>query len=98
MCFSCHDVINEEELLKSFNEILKPNYDISKFKIYNSTSLHHLFISASGWNGNIVKEKSIKVLEKYTCWLKNNSSEEINSDFNYTNLNKNISYLKNSRN
>lgn len=96
MCFSCHDEITNEELLKSFYEILEPNYDISKFNIYNSTSLNHLFIAASGFNGNIIKEKSIQVLEKYNDWLKNNSSEEISSDFNYTNLKQIIYNLKKS--
>ena len=39
------------------------------FNIYNSTSISHIIIAASGFNGSSVRDKGLKVLENYNNWL-----------------------------
>jgi hypothetical protein len=65
MCFKCHPTDNDK-VLKDLKEMINTNtYDFDK---WNTTSIDHLFISASGQDGHEAKKLSQEILKKFTNW------------------------------
>lgn len=68
MCIQCHQGFSDEDTYNQLN--VEP--EELKFGRWNSTSLSHLCITASGFNGDKCRELGIKILEDYYKWNKDN--------------------------
>lgn len=55
MCLDCH---TNEEVLKQLNETKREHYPL-----FNQTSINHLFIAASGYNGLEARKRAIDILK-----------------------------------
>ena len=71
MCLQCHLGLSDETILKQLNKGIEKGP--TDFPIFNSTSISHIIISTSGYNGLKVRNVAIKFLIMYTNWLKNNT-------------------------
>ena len=60
MCLKCHLGLSDSIVCSEMQEELD-NGTIN-FNIYNSTSISHIIIACSGYNGLEVRNKAIKVL------------------------------------
>ena len=67
MCLKCHLGLSDSIVCSEMREELD-NGTIN-FNIYNSTSICHIIIACSGYNGLGVRNKAIKVLENYYKWV-----------------------------
>lgn len=64
MCLSCHSHYSDKELESELINILnKP-----RFKTFNTTSIDHLLISASGYNNAKCRELSLIILDRFLLW------------------------------
>ena len=80
MCIKCHSCLSNNIILKHLKEELDNGE--KNFPIYNSTSINHIIISASGYNGCDIRNKAITLLNKYNEWLKLNPDlEELSSQY-----------------
>lgn len=55
----CHQRLSNEEVLKQLN-VIKPEH----YPLFNQTSVNHLYIAASGFNGPDAQQKAIEILRK----------------------------------
>ena len=67
MCIKCHSSLSNEIILTDLIKELDSGE--KNFPIYNSTSISHIIISASGYNGCDIINKAITLLNKYNEWL-----------------------------
>lgn len=67
MCYTCHIGLSDETILSQTQEQL--NKGSTDYPDYNSTSISHFIISASGYNGLENRKKSITLLENFNKWL-----------------------------
>lgn len=65
MCFECHLNLSDNFILQS----LQDNHDFIK---WNSTSINHLIMSSSGFNGSKNRYLSLNLLIKYYAWNNKN--------------------------
>lgn len=87
MCFACHINLSDEQVYNSLN------IDDLKFYMWNSTSIFHIMIASSGFNGEKVRELGLKSLDKYYKWLLKNPTRASCGLGKRTMKNK-INYLK----
>lgn len=64
--------LSDENISKQVKELL--DYGENEYPKYNSTSISHFIISASGYNGLDNRNKSIILLNKFNSWLIKNPS------------------------
>jgi len=70
MCLKCHAGLSDETISLQLQEQL--DKDIINYTIYNSTSINHIIVAASGHNGLDVRNKAITLLNNYYEWLTSN--------------------------
>ena len=64
MCELCHSKLSDETVLGQLTHSLKnPNFDQ-----WNTTSLGHVLISASGKNGEEARKVAIQLAEEFYKW------------------------------
>ena len=95
MCYSCHIKLSDEEIKKQLSNL--ENIDKS-FNIYNSTSLSHLILSSSGYNGIENRNLALNIIIKYYHWNINKNkiidNDKVSSIIGYL-LNNTIDKNKN---
>ncbi|MFW9928858.1 MAG: hypothetical protein ACFFD1_05680 [Candidatus Thorarchaeota archaeon] len=64
MCLLCHINLSDIEIFEQIN-----SSTLEEFKLWNSTSLNHMLIASSGYNGDEVRNIAIRVLSEYFDWL-----------------------------
>ena len=84
MCISCHQGLSDEHVYNDFNE------EDLKFGKWNPTSLSHLCIMASGFNGDKCRELGLKILDDYYKWNKDNKHLLITSGDGVTDMFENV--------
>lgn len=102
MCFQCHVKISDEQIINSFTK------DEMEFDKWNTTSISHIIIAGSGYNGKKAKKLAINILNDYLIWNSNQekkiiSDKDLNNSLNYIkkystqhrNENKLLTYLSN---
>ena len=87
MCISCHIKLSDKEIYNYLK-----NCDENSFKLYNSTSISHLILSSSGFNGEKNRNISINFMIKYYHW--NIDKNEIIDNDKLSNI---IRYLINNK-
>ena len=95
MCIKCHSSISNNIISKHLQEAL--DSDGNDFLIYNSTSISHIIISASGFNGCDIRNKGIKLLNKYNEWLKSNPNYILEESLSPKCLTKIIERINNKK-
>jgi hypothetical protein len=70
MCFDCHQKISNDSILEMLKEVIKE----PKYELWNSTSVDHLIIARSGYNGNECAELAKKILDNYIDNNQNNKN------------------------
>lgn len=71
MCLQCHSTFNNDDLYVELTEIQQnPSFDV-----WNTTSLNHLFIAATEYNGKENADLAILLLEQYVEWYKTQKYE-----------------------
>ena len=70
MCLSCHSGICDDEVKQQLVTFLNDTNIEHKFEKCNTTAINHLFIAASGYNGDECKNVAIKILNEFICWYK----------------------------
>lgn len=77
MCPRCHTGISDEDALRQLNDIFaNPQFDK-----WNETSLSHLAICLSGYNGDMVSKLANQLFDNYIEWKKNSVNETDGSFF-----------------
>jgi len=66
------------------------NINIDDFSTLNSNSINNLLIAASGYNGNNIRNISLKLLDEYLIWTEKN---KVNVSIELTNLKMKIKYV-----
>ena len=89
MCLECHLVSNDKDVYNTLS-----NYNIKDFSIYNITSLSHIIIGASGFNGKKSRNAAIKHLEDYKLWTNKTKNYSIIKSDDLENI---IKYIKNNK-
>ena len=79
MCLKCHLGLSDETVSSSLQEQL--DKDTDDYPKYNSTSISHFIIAASGYNGLDVRNKAIILLQKYNDWLTLNPNNILDQEF-----------------
>ena len=95
MCIKCHSSLSNELILKHLKEELDSG--AKNFSLYNSTSISHLIISASGYNGCDIRNKAITLLNKYNEWLILNPSYILEESLSSQYLMPMIERIKNNK-
>jgi hypothetical protein len=71
MCLECHSKLSDNNIREQLlNEIEKKRFDK-----WNTTSVSHMFIIASGFNGNINKKLAIQLLKDFLEYINNKPIE-----------------------
>lgn len=70
MCLQCHLGLSDETILNQLQDAI--NKGTSDFNEYNSTSISHIIIATSGYNGLALRNTAIKLLKMYLDWIKLN--------------------------
>ena len=83
MCLKCHLNLSDELVKKDFE-----NFKEEYFNMANRTSISHIIMGSSGFNGEEVRKIGIKLLERYDDWCKNN--EEKRFGLNYKKIIKHL--------
>nr|QFG74376.1 MAG: hypothetical protein [Megaviridae environmental sample] len=91
MCLLCHKNVSDNYVYNCLLELLENDTD---FKDYNSTSLSHIIISSSGYNGIKVRDVAIKGFIKYKNWLEKNERYTID-DYSLKKLNIMLRFIEN---
>ena len=65
MCWKCHQFISNEDI----NQQIKEGLEKKDFNYYNTTSINHIIIVASGYNGDENKQLAIQLLEEFSIFL-----------------------------
>jgi len=89
-------MLSNEEILSQFNEA----YKSKEFNNYNTTSINHFFLGASGLNGDEVRIVALKILDDFLVYLQSQSDKYIfdyNKLYNRNTLKKCIDWLKTYR-
>lgn len=73
MCYICRSK-NKEAILKQLTYELE--YAPKIFHLWNTTSVNHLIISISNNDGCHNQKLSVKILEKFLKWYKNNRTDK----------------------
>ena len=66
MCFLCQQNMSDETVKQ---QILK-SIENPRFEVWNSTSISHIFLCLSGFNGYEVAELAYHLLKNYIAWAK----------------------------
>jgi len=93
MCIRCHSNLNDENVKKSLLNIVEGN---AQFEVWNSTSVSHIIIAGTGYNGCEIRKLGIKSLELYNEWLINNPTKILHNTLNPTYIKKIIHNIKNT--
>ena len=94
MCLKCHLGLSDEMISSQLQEQL--DKDTNDYPKYNSTSISHLIIAASGYNGINVRNKSITLLEQYNTWLHSNPNYILHQSLSPQYLTPMIEKIKNN--
>lgn len=86
MCLECHFSFNEDNILHELN-----NVNINSFSNLNSDDIYQLLISASGFNGDNIRNIAIELLEEYYAWTELNKNTYI---LPMKHIKKYIDYIK----
>ena len=70
MCLQCHLGLSDETILNQLQDAI--NKGNIFFNEYNSTSISHIIIATSGYNGLAVRNTAIELLKMYVDWIKIN--------------------------
>jgi hypothetical protein len=71
MCFLCHFKLSANDVVKQLKDSVKnPRYEV-----WNSTSLSHLNISASGFDGPEARTLALRLLSGFIKWAKENNRD-----------------------
>ena len=68
MCIKCHQGIPDDQVL----QMVKQSLIDPHFEKWNDTSISHLAIGATGYNGEEVRELSNRLINNYITWKNNN--------------------------
>jgi hypothetical protein len=104
MCFKCHSGLSNENINQQLKIIIKNR----NYNNFNTTSIEHLFIIASGYNNEINQQLALYILNDFMLYLDTrslhyipcNGIEEmyskayINYIINSFNINSNMIKLK----
>tara|TARA_Y100000782_G_C10043407_1_gene206307 strand:- start:252 stop:638 length:387 start_codon:yes stop_codon:yes gene_type:complete len=104
MCFECHMNLQDNTIMKQISIA-----DENTFHLWNSTSISHLLIASSGFNGIDVRNVALKILSDYYKWyekktnqyaipiekLKQHITYVLNNTTEHRNKNNLITYLQN---
>jgi len=69
MCLDCHNNLSDDQIQKQLENALRN----PQFEKWNSTSVNHMKIAASGHNGLKCKLLAEQLLEEYEQWKKFNT-------------------------
>ena len=72
MCLDCHLGLKDNTILEQISDT-----EVNNFHVWNSTSINHLLIAASGFNGINVRNVALKILSDYYKWCDKNSDRHI---------------------
>lgn len=64
MCRYCHQKISDKTILETCHRALVD----PKFDRWNTTSLSHMYITASGYNGKEAQELARQLLQNFIDW------------------------------
>ena len=64
MCYQCHQGLSNKKIKEQLEESIKN----PRFELWNSTSISHLNIIESGYNGEENKILAKKLLVNYYSW------------------------------
>ena len=67
MCLECHSHLSDSDVITQLRDSLTG----TDFE-WNSTSLFHIYLAASGINGYEAQAVAFELLEKYIKWIKEN--------------------------
>ena len=70
MCLQCHLGLSDKTILDQLQYSI--NEGNKNFYKYNSTSISHIIIATSGYNGLAVRNTAIELLKLYVDWIKLN--------------------------
>ena len=104
MCFECHMGLKDNTIMEQIS-----TSDENTFHLWNSTSISHLLIASSGFNGIDVRNVALKILSDYYKWCNKNSDRHVipietlsqrieyvlNNTTEHHNKNNLITYLQN---
>ena len=62
MCLDCHTSLSDEKIKNDLNTA-------GHFSVFNSTSISHIIIASTGYNGNDVRNIGINLLSNYNKFL-----------------------------
>lgn len=71
MCRECHSAFTDEDVVKQLKKIV----DNPQYEKWNTTSISHIAIAASGENGDEARTLGLKLLRDYTQWRKSKPND-----------------------
>ena len=95
MCLKCHLGLSDEMISSQLQEQL--DKDTNDYPKYNSTSISHFIIAASGYNGLDVRNNAITLLNKYNEWLTSNPKYILHQSLSPQHLIPMIEKIKNNQ-
>ena len=95
MCIKCHIGLSDSIVCSNMQDEI--DNGSKNFNIYNSTSISHIIIAASGFNGLNIRGKAIKLLENYKNWLFLNPKYVLNNDLTPNKIKILIEKIKNNK-
>jgi len=69
----CHGFLSDAQVLIELNQVVKCKE--KEFEHWNTTSVSHILIAASGHNGVVCKKVATKVLQRFYDWYEKNKSD-----------------------
>ena len=71
MCLQCHQGLSDEYCISDLESTLHDDKKLERdFSKWNSTSLNHMYIIGTGFNGEKAQNMAFQVLEKFIAWGK----------------------------
>ena len=88
MCLDCHLGLKDNTILEQISDT-----EVNNFHVWNSTSINHLLIASSGFNGIDVRNKALEVISNFYKWCKKNTNQHV---IPIETLKQNITYVLNN--
>lgn len=73
MCMQCHGFLSDAQVLIELNQAV--DCKGKEFEQWNTTSVSHILIAASGHNGEVCKKVAVKVLQRFYDWYEKNKND-----------------------
>jgi len=72
MCWACHQQIPKEETKRQYLASLEN----PQFEVWNGTSVSHLMLDVSGYNGYEISDLAFQLFRDYISWIEENNTNE----------------------